>query len=161
MKGSIIIIFQLISLILVILFTPPVIKFYAEEKLIDDEKAYIEKVVNTSLPLFDSMPVPKVEVWWNDIYFHYADCVAFCTERGTIVFSHSYVQRVGKRDLDNTIKHELTHSWVFWKGLHSNFAEGHNAAFIKKAQQLGIDLNSVFLRYPETKRLANIERASK
>ena len=95
------------------------------------------------------MPSPMVIIG-NDLIFFNSDNVGFCIGR-IIVIRASYVQQASKRDLDDTIKHELTHAWVYWKGLHSKFGGGHNKAFLIKAKQIGLDLRGVFQRYPETK----------
>jgi hypothetical protein len=55
------------------------------------------------------------------------------------------------KELRDVVIHELIHAWVHWRGLYSSENNGHNAWFIWKAYYMGINLNSTFRVYPETK----------
>jgi hypothetical protein len=56
-------------------------------------------------------------------------------------------------ELKDTVKHELVHAWVHWKGYNSHEHEGHNIYFFWKAHQLGLDLEGVFEKYPGSRKL--------
>lgn len=77
-----------------------------------------------------------------------------CGER-VIEFSPGFIASCWKKKrrfwdlgkLWGTLLHELVHAWVDWKGLGSEFAEGHNEWFLWKAHCLRINLAPTRARY--------------
>jgi hypothetical protein len=57
-------------------------------------------------------------------------------------------------DIKNSIKHELAHAWVHWKGLKGVVLKdgecgGHNEYFLWKAHELKVDIDYLFAKYPQ------------
>jgi hypothetical protein len=106
-------------------------------------------------PYFDSMPpvpltVGKPESFRNGAIAHYRfetrtiELHPFWADDGT---------NFGR--IKTSIKHELVHAWVHWKGLKGSILKDkecnhHNEYFLWKSRQLGIDVNYLFTKYPQT-----------
>jgi hypothetical protein len=82
----------------------------------------------------------------------------YCHTTRVVEFSPGFIKSCwkGKRrfwDLGRlrvTLLHELIHAWVDWKGLWSEFGNGHNEWFLYKAWSLGLNVHAVRGRWPET-----------
>lgn len=59
---------------------------------------------------------------------------------------YGYADYVG---LEKLLVHEMTHGWVHWMGLWSDFAQGHNEWYVWKAHQFKLGLPATRHRWPE------------
>src|SRR5437868_2118558 len=92
-------------------------------------------IADDLLPLFDNMPSVKVIVEYCE--YAYAKPQAFYNGNIHIMTSHG-------SKLTNTLKHELTHAWVHWKGYPPDpRVGGHCEHFMRKAEEVGCDLKTV------------------
>lgn len=97
---------------------------------------------NEILCLFDNMP--EVEVWakgtkdnkcvWCNAKYFSENCSP--TGNRLIIFSPKFLYESKPSMIRNTMKHELIHAWLNWKGKPYS----HNKEFFRKAIEVECDI---------------------
>lgn len=99
---------------------------------------------------FDNMPAPSIRIG-NKAYFdkHNNDA-HYDQNSGLIEISpEAASDALQLSKIKDTVKHELVHAWLDWKGLDSDDYGGHGAWFLWKAHKLGLDIHYLFNEYPD------------
>lgn len=82
---------------------------------------------------------------------HCRDCIAFYSHSGpTIVLLADYINsHPSVSDIVNTLVHESIHAYVAENNLYSDVGNGHNEWFLRKAIEVGLNIDNTLNRYPE------------
>jgi hypothetical protein len=123
-----------------------------------DDNYILQAAVNNLLYLFDHMPAVPVQVKHDDYFLRKPGVLAFYRPRTKqIVVKPDYLRDAQMPDVIDTLKHELIHAWLHWKGI-DEFGEflddGHSEWFIKKALEIGVDVEFL-LTTPEAVNIYN------
>jgi hypothetical protein len=116
----------------------------------------LQVLADSLLPLFDNMS--RVEVWitsqsikppdyvenpfmkglFHRKYKEYTadEGLGFCVGNELMCLKQDYLNRASASDVEQTIKHELVHAWLCWKGIFESHQ--HGPIFEAKARELGI-----------------------
>src|SRR5437667_2266648 len=68
-----------------------------------------------------------------------------------IIVNPKWVRKASYLKMENTIKHELIHAWLSWKGTHENINDGHGELFMRKGMEIGLDVKHTVSKYPKLK----------
>jgi hypothetical protein len=105
---------------------------------------------------FPDLPEVKI-VTRDNPFFESRKCIGFwLKQEKTIYLKPEMVIGVPFERIQNTIKHELVHAWVDWKGYpFDTETGGHGEHFIKKAIEVGVDFSKsgTFREYPKSKEI--------
>lgn len=97
----------------------------------------LQTQTDSYLYLFDYMPAPKVYVLSDDHYPCTEKSVACAFDNKLIFVREGYRNQSSPDELKRTLKHELIHSWLAWKGLRDD--ETHGTLFKRKATEINLD----------------------
>jgi len=91
---------------------------------------------------FDNMPRMKILIRDHRNFEERKTALAFYAPnidgKPAVVIKPDYFRSASFMDVVDTVKHELVHVWVKWKGLYSDEFGGHNEAFLRKAIEIGL-----------------------
>jgi hypothetical protein len=114
------------------------------------DEQLLQKAADSLLFYFDSMPSVRVRLT-DDRHFKKSRAIAFWRRKDKSIFIRpDYKKRTTWADLIETLRHELVHAWVYWKGLYTEDYGGHNRAFFRKAIEIGLSLNDVLKVHPDS-----------
>jgi len=118
-----------------------------------------QEVLQNTVNLLTQSPdfqIPAVKVCVrHDPYFNQEGAIAFWAgwKTGEMVIRPDHMEKATFSQLVDTLKHELVHAWVSWNKLDRSVAKGHGEPFIRKAIELGLDIDSTLANYPESRRI--------
>ncbi len=107
---------------------------------------------------FDGMPRMRILITAHRNFEERKTALAFYAPdidgKPAILIKPEYFRNASFMDVVDTVKHELTHVWVKWKGLYTDEFGGHNEAFLRKAIEIGLPSFEDGLHfYPEARAL--------
>jgi hypothetical protein len=115
----------------------------------------MQGMANSLLDRFDNMPSIKFLLQEDNRFYDKTGglhALAFYDPNTKIIYVNpGYTSRASYLQMVDTVKHELIHAWVHWRGLLDNVGGGHNEAFIRKAIELQIDLDPTLTKFPEAR----------
>lgn len=134
----------------------------AQERLVEigaqEYQRSMQVMANDFLYLFDNMPSHRVLIKERREFTHPAQgrqvLALFDSHyegKPTILINPDYVGRASYIGMVDSLLHELTHAWVYWKRIGDNVAEGHGEPFLRKAIEIGLKVDSILFIYPETR----------
>jgi hypothetical protein len=88
--------------------------------------ATLQSQADSYLYLFDHMPSVPIRVV-NQPIAKGKNVAYFDPLRKVIFIKQEYLNQ--KRDITNTLKHEMVHAWMRWKGLDRKATHSHDATF--------------------------------
>ena len=92
----------------------------------------LQEMANRLLYLFNYMPAPKVLI---NPRMNADGC---CSQDGRIEINIKFALRGNYDELEQLMKHELVHHWMFWQRLDYKDNFNHGARFQKKAKEVGL-----------------------
>jgi hypothetical protein len=95
--------------------------------------ATLQAQADSYLYLFDHMPSVPIRVV-NQPIAKGKNVAYFDPLRKVIFIKQEYLNR--KRDITNTLKHEMVHAWINWKGLDRKATHSHDATFHVKLREV-------------------------
>jgi hypothetical protein len=125
----------------------------------EDNQRALQGMADSLLPRLDNMPHIRVLIGRMSEFPSRAisgqSALAFFNSnydgKQAIVVNPKYVVEATFIDMVDSVKHELIHAWVHWRGIGDDVAAGHGEPFIRKALELKLNLDAVLTLYPETK----------
>lgn len=95
--------------------------------------ATLQSQADAYLPHFDNMPSVPVRV--IDRPIAEGENVAYFDPLRKVIFiRQEYIN--GGRGVRKTLKHEMVHAWMHWKGIHWKISKSHGTAFQAKFNQV-------------------------
>jgi hypothetical protein len=107
-------------------------------------------------PYFDGMPSVPIVVGKEESFREKAMAHYLFSVRKIEVHPFWASDRTSFGSIQTSVKHELIHAWIHWKGLKGKALKDeevdcHNEYFLWKAHQMKIDIRSTLERYPALK----------
>ncbi|HXQ33506.1 MAG TPA: hypothetical protein VN843_05745 [Anaerolineales bacterium] len=96
--------------------------------------AYLQKLADSYLHLFDGMPNVKVMVVDKDPQRPHDEKYNATGGHGIVKVRKDYFDGTSFSSLVHTIKHEMTHCWVDWKGIQ--MSDPHGPEFQRKLAEV-------------------------
>jgi SprT-like family len=90
---------------------------------VDRIEAYLQKLADDYLPLFDGMPRITAELLDEKIDSRGQSALAY-GGGGAIQIKKAFFDQASYAELSHTVKHEMTHCWVDWKGIQMSDPHG-------------------------------------
>ncbi len=98
----------------------------------------LQQKADSFLPLFDNMPACEIIILPPDQFHEKCEqrkpASACAYPNQTIYVSKQALEYADEMQVEEMLKHELTHEWIFWKGLWNG--EGHSALFKQKLAEV-------------------------
>lgn len=126
-----------------------------------DFEAAMQGMGDEFLDRFDNMPSIRFVLKEDSRFYKNGQlhALAFYTRdenrKPVIYVNPGYTNRASYKQMVNTVFHELIHAWVDWRKIGDRVAEGHGEAFIRKALEIGINIDSTLAAFPEARAIYN------
>jgi Zn-dependent protease with chaperone function len=121
-------------------------------------EARLQAVCDNLLHLFDNMPRVKVQIvdkpmenpWTHEqnmfdptLYskkfsWNWTHAPAYCVADSLVCLKRVWLNSASPEEVEETIRHELVHAWMDWKGLDKRDSMKHGPIFQAKAAEVGV-----------------------
>lgn len=122
-----------------------------------DYEEAMQGIADNAVRRFDQMPKIKVHLKEDHRFYDrhgQLHALAFYTRdassKPVIFVNPGYTNRASYKQMVDTVLHELTHAWVDWRNL-PDVPHGHGESFLRKAIDLGLDLRSTLIAFPDAR----------